>query len=133
MERLTSECPVKRNEPMQGSAATSKEFSSTRLRRFGSHALAFGGAVAGALALEAWVGGGFTWLPRSPFAWLAALGVFVLGEGFLQWFVRQAKYVAEQDVAFQGFSSPPERDPGCAPTRRHEPRGITQCKTPSED
>lgn len=100
------------NERSQETRTTPKESVGTRLRRFGSHALAFLGAVAAALALEAWVGDGFTWLPRSPLAWLAALGVFVLGEGFLHWFLRQAKHVAEQDVAFQGFSSPAARDPG---------------------
>ena len=79
------------------------------LRRLGSHSLALIGAVAVALALEAWLGDGFTGLPRSPLAWLAALGVFALGEGFLLWFLRQAKYVAEQDVAFQAVASPPEQ------------------------
>jgi hypothetical protein len=103
---------VKHNEQPQGTRTAPKETVATRLRRLGSHTLAFVGAVAVALALEAWVGDGFTWLPRSPLAWLAALGVFVLGEGFLHWFLRQAKLVAEQDVAFQGFSSPPGRDPG---------------------
>ena len=122
MERLTSECRMEHNEPMQGSPPRSKEFSSMRLRRFGSHALAFVGAVAAALALEAWVGDGFTLLPRSPLAWLAALGVFVLGEGFLHWFLRQAKHVAEQDVAFQGLSSPPEREPGSDYLTRSPPR-----------
>jgi hypothetical protein len=80
-----------------------------RFRRMGSHIVALTGAVAAALALEAWLGDGFTWLPRSGVALVAALAVFVLGEGFLQWLMRQAKSVAEEDVIFRAVSSPEPR------------------------
>src|SRR5687767_7717316 len=78
-------------------------------RRIGSRIVALTGAVAAALALEAWLGDGFTWLPRSGVAWVAALAVFVLGEGLLQWLMRQAKSVADEDVIFRAVSSPEPR------------------------
>jgi hypothetical protein len=61
-------------------------------------------AAAGLLAPLAF-GTGFTWVPRSPIAWGVILAVFALGEGFLHWFLRQAKRVAEEDVLFRGLGA----------------------------
>jgi type VI protein secretion system component VasK len=68
-------------------------------------------ALAGAAGLLAQLalGTGFTWVPRSPIAWGVILAVFALGEGFLHWFLRQAKRVAEEDVLFRGLGAEADR------------------------
>ena len=64
-------------------------------------------ALAGALGLLAQLafGTGFTWVPRSLIAWGVIIAVLALGEGFLHWFLRQAKRVAEEDVLFRGLGA----------------------------
>ena len=69
-------------------------------------------ALAGAAGLLAQLalGPGFTWIPRSAIAWGVIVAAFALGEGFLHWFLRQARRVADQDVLFRGVAAAPDAE-----------------------
>jgi hypothetical protein len=78
-----------------------------KLRPVIRHITAGALAVGAGLLAEVAFGNGFSWLPRSPIAWIVTLAVFGLGEGFLHWLLRQAKRVAQEDALFRGIGAHP--------------------------
>jgi hypothetical protein len=84
---------------------------------------------AGLLAEDTF-GNGFSWLPRSPIAWIVTVAVFGLGEGFLHWLLRQAKRVAQEDTLFRGIGTDPpagrdrEMDQKAVAPSARLPRGV---------